>query len=149
MKVVSEELETQKVERNQHIAENNEIRDKIRLAIEQYKTKEASYQKAMEGYQTKVKDTEVVFKNEIESRVTTVLAKANNEKAKYERVNSNCQDLTANIKSIADKFNDLKETLEGGDKKMKGYQQEIETSKMEVQLLETEIGNLKSIDAKK
>lgn len=44
----------------------------------------------MEGYQDQVKNTEAVFKNEIESRVTSVLAKANNEKARYERVNASC-----------------------------------------------------------
>ena len=31
------------MERNKHIAENNEIRDKIRVAIEQYKVKEGEY----------------------------------------------------------------------------------------------------------
>ena len=57
--------------------------------------------------------------------------------------------MTASIKSIADKFNGLKDTLESGDKKMKQHQQDVETGKMEIQLLETELENLQSIDAKK
>jgi hypothetical protein len=50
MKEVTLELEQQKIKRTQEITENQEIRSKIQVAINEYKKKEEIYRSKMEGH---------------------------------------------------------------------------------------------------
>jgi len=111
--------------------------------------KEAAYNAGMNEYQSKVKDTEKIFKNAIDTRVTKLLNSANAEKNKYDKVNTSCQDLTTTIKGIVEKFDTVKKQIEDGDKMMKGFNSQIETLRLENQLLETEVTNYTNFDAKK
>jgi len=89
----------------------------------------------MGEYSVRVAETEKKFKHDIDTRVTSLLNQANNEKIRYDKVVESCTDVTAQIKTIVEKFDVVKSSIQEGDKKVKGYSAEIDNIKLENELL--------------
>lgn len=103
----------------------------------------------MNECQDKVKLTEAKFKNDIDKRITGLVDKANSARAAYEKVERTIGDLTASIKSMASKFDTIKDSMESFEKSKKQNEQEIETHQLQQRLLSTEIENFQNAEAKK
>ena len=65
----------------------------------------------MNVHQQKMGVIETKFKGELESRIGGIIKKAEEEKAKYDKVTSNVQELSDQIKTFMQKFEQLKEEI--------------------------------------
>lgn len=66
---------------------------------------------------------------------------AKNAKENYDTSVIACESLATQIKSVVDKFDQIKIEINNSSKKMEDYKSEVEMKQMEIKLLETEIEN--------
>ena len=149
MSLITDSLFIQKETRGAQIEENLQIKTKINQEIETYKKKEANYKKEMDEYQAKMKLTETNFKKVIDTRINPVMEKLNVAKAKFEKSEKYCSELTTSIKAMSGKFDDIKNGMESMEKSKKEQEQQIETLSMQQTLLVTEIENFQLWERKR
>lgn len=89
------------------------------------------------------------FKGELSTRVGSVIKKAEEEKAKYDKASSNVLELSDQIKSFMDKFEDLKAQINESSTNFSNFQMETETSKAEIMTLESQITSMQQTIIKK
>lgn len=65
----------------------------------------------MKVHQEKMGAIEGKFKGELEKRISTVIKKAEEEKAKYDKASGNVASLSDQIKTFMDKFETLKDDM--------------------------------------
>ena len=102
----------------------------------------------MKGHQDKMTGIEATFKGKLESKVGSIIKEAEAEKLVYDKHCSNCKDLSDQIKNYMEKFEVLKDKIKESGDKFNQYQEEVESKKMEIQLLETEITNIMQVSEK-
>ena len=93
-------------------------------------------------HQEKMGLIEVKFKGELEKRVGSVIKKAEEEKAKYDKSCSNVTELSDQIKVFMSKFETLKDEITSSSAKFSEFQMEVDTSKAEIMTLETQISSM-------
>lgn len=142
MKEVTSDLEQQKKQRAAEFQENQQLRAKIQGAINDYKKKEEEYQQKMESHGKLMQSVEKKLKEAIEGSITTTLKQAESEKALFTRSCENVKELGDKINGYMEKFVKIKEEMNTNAKKFEGYQSDIETKKLNIQCLETEIQNI-------
>lgn len=142
MSEVTQELETQKLTRSQELQENQEIRQKISKAIAEYKVKEEAYRGKMEGHGKLMQEIEKKLKTTIDGSINKTLQEAEKEKSAFQKSCNNVAELTAKINDFMQKFDKIKEEMSENSKKFENYQMTIETKKLEMQAVETEISNI-------
>lgn len=81
------------------------------------------------------------FKSQIEGKIQKQLVVAKNAKDNYDSAVASCEGLATQIKSVVDKFDQIKVEINNSSKKMEDYKGEVEMKQMEIKLLETEIEN--------
>lgn len=96
----------------------------------------------MKVHQAKMSAIEGKFKGELEKRIGSVIKKAEDEKAKYDKATSNVGSLSDQIKSFMDKFETLKEDMAASSANFSNWQMETDTSKAEIMTLETQITSM-------
>ena len=82
---------------------------------------------------------ETKFKGELDNRIGGIIKKAEEEKAKYDRAQSNVAELSDQIKNFMQKFEVLKEDISESSANFSNFQMETDTSKAEIQILETQL----------
>lgn len=142
MKEVQVELDEQKAKRQKEIDENSELRTQIQKAIDEYKRKEEGYRSKMDEHGKTITEIERKLKNTIDGTVTKTIKEAESEKAKFVKVSESVKDLSTKINGFMGKFDDIKNEMGDNSKKFEAYQQQVETKKLEIRTLETEIENI-------
>ena len=95
----------------------------------------------MEVVQAQIKGT-------LEERVVKSVKEVNEDKEKFEATCQNVQGLSDQIKGFMDKFDQMKEEITESGKKFKTYQDDIESRKMKIELLEAQIENTHLVQKK-
>ena len=134
--------------RSGELAENQEIRSKIQEAIAEYKKKEEVYKSSMDSHGKLMQEVEKKLKTTIEGTITKTLKEAETEKAKFQRSCDNVAELSGKINSFMEKFDKIKDEMSENGKKFEHYQVTVETKKLEMQTLETEIQNIQLSELK-
>jgi len=142
MKEVQDELDVQKKKRQDEITENTELRTQIQKAINEYKAKEADYRAKMDAHGKTISEIEKKLKSTIDSTVTKTIREAETEKAQFLEVSEKVKDLSTKINGYMQKFDQIKEEMADNSKKFEAYQEQVETKKLEIKTLETEIENI-------
>lgn len=148
MKEVQVELDEQKAKRQKEIDENGELRKQIQTAIDQYREKEAAYRAKMDVHGKLIGEIEKKLKSTIEGTLNSSIKQAEAEKAKFMKVVGNTKELTEKINSFMQKFDQIKDEMNENSRKFESYQQSIETKKLEISTLETEIENISLMEKK-
>ena len=65
----------------------------------------------MTAHQAKMGVIETKFKGQLETRIGSIIKKAEEEKAKYDKVCSNVNEISDQIKTFMQKFEQLKEEI--------------------------------------
>jgi chromosome segregation ATPase len=142
MKGIQVELDKQKAQRQTEIDENGELRKQIQAAIDVYREKEANYRAKMESHGKFIGEIEKKLKSTIEGTLTSTIKQAEAEKAKFMAVVNNTKELTIKINNFMQKFDLIKDEMNENARKFESYQSSIETKKLEISTLETEIENI-------
>lgn len=142
MKEVQVDLDVQKSKRQEEIEENGELRKQIQVAIDSYREKEANYRAKMDTHGKMISDLEKKLKSTIEGTVTKTIKEAEAEKAKFSRVCENVKELSSKINGFMQKFDLIKDEMSENSRKFENYQGQVETKKLEIKTLETEIENI-------
>ena len=148
MKEVQVELDEQKSKRQKEIDENGELRKQIQSAIDLYREKEAAYRAKMDVHGKLIGEIEKKLKSTIEGTLNSSIKQAEAEKAKFMKVVGNTKELTEKINSFMQKFDQIKDEMNENSRKFESYQQSIETKKLEISTLETEIENISLMEKK-
>lgn len=146
MKEVQADLDAQKEIRQKEIDENGQLRAQISKAIEDYKKKEEIYRGKMDTHGKTISEIEKKLKQTIDGTVNKTIKEAEAEKAKYMKVTENVKDLSEKINGFMTKFDTIKTEMGDNSKKFEAYQQQVETKKLEIKTLETEIENIQLSD---
>ena len=93
----------------------------------------------MKVHQQKMSDIETRFKGELDTRVGSVIKKAEEEKAKYDKAQANVSELSDQIKVFMQKFETLKDEITASSSDFSNFQMDTETRKAEIMTLETQI----------
>ena len=91
--------------------------------------------KAMGEIEKKLKQT-------IEGTVTRTIKEAETEKERYMGVCDRVKDLSTKINGYMQKFDQIKDEMNDNSRKFENYQAQVETKKLEIKTLETEIENI-------
>lgn len=148
MKEVQVELDEQKGKRQKEIDENGDLRKQIQVAIDLYRQKEAAYRAKMDVHGKLIGEIEKKLKSTIEGTLNTSIKQAEAEKAKLVRAVEKTQELTTKINGFMQKFDQIKDEMNENSRKFESYQQQIETKKLEITTLETEVENIQLIEKK-
>lgn len=100
----------------------------------------------MDEHRKVVVDVEKKIKTKIESGITQVLKEAENSKAAFQRAAENVGELTGKINDFMQKFDQVKEEMNENGKRFENYQASVETKRLEMQVLETEIQNIQMFE---
>ena len=111
MQEVTQEINNLKETRTQEVQRNQEVRQKIQDQVAEYRKHEETYQKQMTAHQAKMGVIETKFKGQLETRIGSIIKKAEEEKAKYDKVCSNVNEISDQIKTFMQKFEQLKEEI--------------------------------------
>lgn len=111
MAEVTAEINDLRDTRTKEVQNNQDVRQKIQVQVESYRKHEENYQKQMGTHQAKMGQIEQKFKGELEDRIGSVIKKAEAEKAKFDKAQSNVSELSDQIKVFMDKFETLKEDI--------------------------------------
>ncbi len=76
------------------------------------------------------------------------MKEAETEKTKYIKACENVKELSTKINGFMEKFDKIKDEMSENGKKFEAYQATVETKKLEIQTLETEIENIAMIEKK-
>lgn len=118
MKGLSADLNTRKTERQSKFDTNQEVRDKIQKAIDDYKVKEEDYKKKMEIFNTEISDVQKNLQNELASGKTGQVIKDNQkEKDNFEKIMNRMKKTSDEIQSYVAKFDGVKDEIEENNKK--------------------------------
>lgn len=131
MNEVADEINQKREEKQAVQDENNTIRQQISKRIDEYRNIEKTYQDAVVKQQLKIKQVEQSFQKNMEAKLKKLLKQAQDEKEVHDRHNANCEDLQSQIKGYMEKFENLKEVIQGSSKQVAHCQQEIEQKKIE------------------
>ncbi|CDW74702.1 UNKNOWN [Stylonychia lemnae] len=142
MSEVTKELEQQKQARGQELKENQEIRSKIQKAITDYKVKEEDYRSKMESHGKIIQEIEKKLKHTIDGSINKTVKEAEQEKTKFQKSCNNVAELSNKINDFMQKFDKIKDEMSENGKKFEHYQMSVETKKLEMQAVETEIQNI-------
>jgi chromosome segregation ATPase len=82
------------------------------------------------------------FKGELEKRISTVIKKAEDEKAKYDKATNNVSELSDHIKNYMEKFETLKEDMAESQSSFNDFKMETDTNKAEIMTLETTMASM-------
>ena len=102
----------------------------------------------MEGHSKVIQGIEKKLKQTIEGTISKTLKEAETEKNKYNKACANVSELTTKINGYMEKFDKIKEEMNENGKKFESYQAAVETKKLEIQTLETEIENISMSEKK-
>lgn len=118
MKGLSADLNVRKAERQSKFDTNQEIRDKIQKAIDDYKVKEEDYKKKMEVFNTEISDVQKNLQTELASGATGKVIKDNQkEKENFEKIMTRMKKTSDEIQSFVAKFDNVKDEIEENNKK--------------------------------
>lgn len=131
------------------VNKNHDVRLKIQAQVKEYKEHEERYQKSLKVHQEKMGAIEAKFKGELEKRIGTVIKKAEEERVKYDKANSNVHELSDQIKTFMSKFETLKEEITQSSASFTNFQIDTETRKAEIMTLETQITSMQQTIIKK
>ena len=92
---------------------------------------------------------ETKFKGELDTRIGSIIKKAEEEKAKYDKACSNVSELSDQIKTFMAKFETLKEEITQSSAKFSDFQMDTDTRKAEIMTLETQISAMQQTIIKK
>lgn len=93
----------------------------------------------MEVHGKQIGEIEKKLKNTIESTVSKTIKEAEAEKAKFLTVCDSVKDLSGKINGYMQKFDAIKDEMGENSRKFENYQAAVETKKVEIRTLETEI----------
>jgi len=141
MKEVQAELDVQKSQRQQEIDENGELRKMIQAAIDGYRKKDEAYRAKMESHGKTVTEIERKLKETIDGTIPKTIKEAETEKARFMKACDNVKELSTKINGYMAKFDQIKEEMGDNSRKFEQYQAQVETKKLEIRTLETEIEN--------
>jgi predicted nucleic acid-binding Zn-ribbon protein len=96
----------------------------------------------MESHGKFIGEIEKKLKSTIEGTLTSTIKQAEAEKAKFMAVVNNTKELTIKINNFMQKFDLIKDEMNENARKFESYQSSIETKKLEISTLETEIENI-------
>ena len=96
----------------------------------------------MDKHQKVILDIEKKLKATIEGTVNKTIKEADAEKQKFVYVCDKVKDLSEKINEYMKKFDQIKEEMSDNSKRFEGYQSQVETKKLEIRALETEIENI-------
>lgn len=96
----------------------------------------------MESHGLIIGEIEKKLKSTIEGTLTTTIKEAEAEKNKFMGVVNNTKELTTKINNFMQKFDQIKDEMNENARKFESYQSSIETKKLEISTLETEIENI-------
>jgi len=96
----------------------------------------------MDTHGKTISEIEKKLKQTIDGTVTKTIKEAEAEKAKFMKVTDNVKDLSDKINGFMTKFDGIKTEMGENSKKFEAYQQQVETKKLEIRTLETEIENI-------
>ena len=118
MKGLSADLNVRKTERQNKFDTNQEVRDKIQKAIDDYKVKEEDYKKKMEIFNSEINDVQKNLQNELASGKTGKVIKDNQkEKDNFEKIMTRMKKTSDEIQSYVAKFDGVKDEIEENNKK--------------------------------
>lgn len=139
MAEVTQEINDLKETRTKEVQKNQEVRQQIQEQVAEYRTHEEHYQKQMNVHQQKMGVIETKFKGELETRIGSIIKKAEDEKKKYDKAVSNVSELSDQIKTFMQKFETLKEEITESSASFSNFQMDTDTRKAEIMTLETQI----------
>ena len=96
----------------------------------------------MDSHQKVILDIEKKLKATIEGTVTKTIKEADAEKTKFMNVSEKVTELSQKINDYMKKFDEIKDEMSDNSKRFEGYQSQVETKKLEIKALETEIENI-------
>jgi len=88
------------------------------------------------------------LKSTIEGSLNSTIKYAEAEKAKFMKVVTNTKELTQKINGFMQKFDQIKDEMNENSRKFESYQEQIQTKKVEISALETEIENITLLEKK-
>lgn len=88
------------------------------------------------------------LKSTIEGSLNSTIKQAEAEKAKFMKVVTNTKELTQKINGFMQKFDQIKDEMNENSRKFESYQEQIQTKKVEISALETEIENITLLEKK-
>ena len=143
MSELSGEINVNKEQRQADYDKNQDIRNKIQKAIDDYKVKEDDYKKKMEQYNSKISDFQKDLNSELkEGELGQTIKKMEKEKAQYDTTINKLKRASDDIQAYVKKFDVIKEEIDTSNKKFEQYKLEIDNKKTQIQLLETQIENV-------
>ena len=142
MREVQDDLDAQKAKRQGEIDENTDLRKQIQAAIDAYKKKEEDYRAKMDVHGKTMQEIEKKLKTTIEGTVSKTIKEAEAEKTRFLKVCDNVKELSVKINGFMTKFDQIKDEMGENSKKFEAYQEQVETKKLEIRTLETEIENV-------
>lgn len=102
----------------------------------------------MTEHQQKMEEVQAEIKQSMEDRVVKTVKEVQEDKEKFEATCVNVDDLSSQIKTYMQKFEDMKNEITESGKKFKAYHEDIETRKLKIELLEQQIENAKLVGAR-
>ncbi len=144
MKSIQDSLNVQRDSHSEQVQQNQDLRTQISEKIDIYKAKEQDYKAFFSSHTEQIMGIERKLKDQIEKTLMNGIKKAEVEKDKFSKLAEGNKNLSERIQDYLDKFNRIKEEMVDNNKKFENYQGEIETKKLNIQVLETEIVNVRS-----
>jgi hypothetical protein len=108
---------------------------KIKQAIDDYRAKEEEFKKKMEGHSQIMGDIEQRLRKVMDGPLAKIMKEAEVERTKYQKVESNIQDLTSKIKLFMGNFEKVKDDIALNNTKFEEYNQKIEERKLKINVL--------------
>ena len=131
MKGLSAELNTKKTERQAKFDRNQEVRNKIQNASDEYKVKEEDYKGKMEMFNTEINDVQKNLQTELATGKTGKVMKDNEkEKDQFEKTMTRMKKTSDEIESFVAKFDGVKNEIEENNKKFGTLKMDIESKKL-------------------
>jgi uncharacterized coiled-coil DUF342 family protein len=96
----------------------------------------------MDNHQKVILDIEKKLKATIEGTVNKTIKEADAEKQKFVNVCDKVKELSEKINEYMKKFDEIKDEMSENSKRFETYQSQVETKKVEIRALETEIENI-------
>ena len=145
MEGLTKQITDAKEERSKINKEHNDIREKIKSEIDNYKLKEQEYKDYMAQINDEVEVMTEGIKKQLDSGDIGKKAKANEmARQEYDACERKCHALTEEINGYVKKFDEIKVEVESNNNKFRTIQTQIETKRMEVQKLHLEIENVQA-----
>ena len=97
----------------------------------------------IEQKEKKINDLQADINDQIENKLKTLMDQFNTEKAKYDKLTGERENLNEQYKTLKDKFHKYLEEIESGEAKIKVYETQTESLKQKIKTTIDDIARLR------